>query len=405
MEEFLQILRTSLDERSFVSLTLSRPVRADDQSPRRVVVRPVEIRGQLQWQWTSTLARREQHENLDACRLVDRVAGSLRTVFRHAHLFTASADVSLRIDSSGRGRLAKSPPSKSPGASMPHDRPKNYLIPEGRPCAFLHELGVMTAEGRVHRARQAKFRQINRFLEFVQDIMPHLPPSGPLEVVDFGCGLSYLTFALHYLLTAVHERTVHLVGVDQNAEVIGRCRETCRRLGWRGLEFVAMPITALPAERKAHLTVSLHACDTATDDALAQSVRLGADVILAAPCCQHELAPQLEGEALVLLTRHGILRERLAALATDALRGALLEQAGYRTSVIEFIETEHTPKNLLLRGVRAEGRDSSDRKSQEIARLKALLGVKRMRLEELLIGAASGTSSRTERGSGMRTVR
>ncbi|MGD9856663.1 MAG: SAM-dependent methyltransferase [Planctomycetaceae bacterium] len=385
MEEFLRLLQQSLDEGSFASLILSkRRGTPDGQRAKRIAVRPVEVRGQRRWQWTGELARQVHHDNLDAEQLIDRVANVLGASYRHAHLFTSAADVSLRFDKSGRSRITTSPPTKTAPANTRHDRKKAYLIPEGRPCRFLEELDVMTADGRVHRSRQSKFRQINRFLEFVQDIIPHLPAAGPLEVIDFGCGLSYLTFALHHLLTAVHLRDVRMVGIDQNRQVIDRCMETCRRLGLKDLEFVAQPITALSENRKVHLAVALHACDTATDDALAQAVRRHADVILAAPCCQHELAPQLNGGALALLIQHGILRERLAAMATDALRAAVLEQCGYRSQIVEFIETEHTPKNLLLRAVRKDAHSPDPRQTDRITDLKVLLGIHRMRLENLL---------------------
>src|SRR5690606_16807174 len=223
-----------------------------------------------------------------------------------------------------------------------------------------------------------------------EDVYDELPADGPLEVVDFGCGLSYLTFALHHLLRVIHGRDVRIRGIDQNPALIDRCRRTADELELKGLEFLHGEIAALPPHEPAgdvptagpatpHLAVSLHACDTATDDALAAAVRMGAKVILAAPCCQHELFTQLESDPLQLLTRHGILKERFAALATDALRAAVLERAGYRTQVIEFIETEHTPKNLLLRAVRREQGDADPRLPERIAALKQLLGIDQTR--------------------------
>jgi SAM-dependent methyltransferase len=328
---------------------------------------------------------------------VRRLADLFGATYRNAHLFTADADIAARITKSGACQLTRSPPSRQASAvNHEHNRQKQYLISEGTPCPFLIALEIMTAAGHVRQARQAKFRQINRYLEFIEDVYDELPADGPLEVVDFGCGLSYLTFALHHLLSVTHERDVRIRGIDQNPAVIDRCRRTADELNLEGLQFLRGEIAALaPTETggddaiasgptAVHLAVSLHACDTATDDALAAAVQMGAKVILAAPCCQHELFTQLDSEPLVLLTRHGILKERFAALATDALRAAVLEQAGYRTQVIEFIETEHTPKNLLLRAVRRDHGAADPRLPARIESLKQLLGIQQTRLESLL---------------------
>ena len=223
---------------------------------------------------------------------------------------------------------------------------------------FLVELGVMTREGKVRAPRYDKFRQVNRFLELVEDVLPALPP-GPLRIVDFGSGKSYLTFALHHLLTSVHGRAVEIVGLDLKPEVVARCEELARRLGADGLRFELGDIGGYDELAGVDLVVSLHACDTATDHALDRAVRAGAPVILAVPCCQHELLPQLCRPALDPLLRHGTLRERFAAEVTDAARAQLLGAVGYDVQVLEFVELEHTPKNVLLRAVARPGRNTA----------------------------------------------
>jgi hypothetical protein len=242
----------------------------------------------------------------------------------------------------------------------------------------------MTAQGQVKQSRQKKFRQINRYLEIVKDVVPSLPAAGVLKIVDFGCGLSYLTFALHYLFTEVCGREVDLLGIDQNEHVINRCRVISDQLRLRGIHFSTNRIEDA-GEGHVDLAVSLHACDTATDAALSWSVRAGAHVILAAPCCQHELARQVSAPQLDVLLRHGILKERFSSLATDGLRASALEAAGYRTSVLEFIDLEHTPKNLLLRGVR---RDDPQRQAAALAEyqsLKSFLGCGTLATDAVLI--------------------
>ncbi|MCC7422208.1 MAG: SAM-dependent methyltransferase [Planctomycetaceae bacterium] len=346
-------------------MTLSRPVSPNPAT--RVGVRPVEVAGGLQFQFAFREGTQERHENHAGEAAVERILSLFPSMFAAANLFTVEADYAAEMRSEGKLRVRRGPPTRRPPVELSHNRTKRYTIPEGVPCPFLVEIGVMTAAGRVRADRQHKFRQINRYLEFVEDILPDLPAEGPLHVVDFGCGKSSLTFAVHHLLTAIHGREVRMLGLDRNPSVIETCRGIAGRLHCDGLEFAVGDIAQHEATERVHLAISLHACDTATDFTLAKAIGWKADVILAVPCCQHELAPQLRSDNLEPLLRHGILRERFASLATDALRAACLEAAGYRTQVIEFIDLDHTPKNLLLRATRR--RDCSE---QELSRQKHL---------------------------------
>ncbi|MBC7819427.1 MAG: SAM-dependent methyltransferase [Planctomycetaceae bacterium] len=243
----------------------------------------------------------------------------------------------------------------------------------------------MTPSGQVKAAKQAKFRQVNRFLEFVDDVLPELPQAGALRIIDFGCGKSYLTFALHYLLTELRGREVDIIGLDLKAEVVRDCQRIAENLGCHGLQFEVGDIAGYAAPGVVDMSVSLHACDTATDAAIAQAVRWQAKVILAVPCCQHEVFGLLPDDSLPGLLRHGILKERFAALATDALRAALLEAVGYRTQVVEFIDLEHTPKNLLLRAVRTDF--PATEATERYERLKAQLGLREFELERRLFAS------------------
>jgi len=221
----------------------------------------------------------------------------------------------------------------------------------------------------VLKSRYDKFRQVNRFLELVDDVVPALPAEGPLRIVDFGCGRSYLTFALHHLLTELRGREVELVGIDLKADVVADCVALAERLGSRGLRFEQGDIAGFDAGGDVDLVVSLHACDTATDEALAQAVRWRAAVILAVPCCHQEALRQLQPPAdLGPLLRHGLMRERFASLATDGLRAQLLELAGYRTQLVEFVDLEHTPKNVLIRATRGRAAGADVRAAYESMR-------------------------------------
>lgn len=395
LTEFLDLLRESLARDACWGFVLSQPSCGVGGSPataeselvqasrphHKLTARPIELSGERRYQLAERRGKQEFHQNLNADELQTRIMSEFGESFEQADLFTPDADYSARVIRKDVARVTRRKPSKS-APTLTHDRGKQYLIPEGRPCPFLAEIGVMTPAGQVKAAKQAKFRQVNRFLEFVDDVLPELPAKGVLRVIDFGCGKSYLTFALHYLLTELRGREVEIIGLDLKTEVVLDCQRIAERLGCRGLRFEVGDIAGYAASGPVDLSVSLHACDTATDAAIAQAVRWQAQVILAVPCCQHEVFGLLSDDSLPGLLRHGILKERFAALATDALRAALLETVGYRTQVIEFIDLEHTPKNLLLRAVRTDRPNSESRERYE--QLKTQLGLRDFALERLL---------------------
>jgi len=354
--DVVALVRELVGDGSLTGASLSRPQRSDPSRPSRVAVVPVTIGGSLRYRFTAHQNTRSKDENLAPEAAIERLTHLLATEFRQGLLQSTEADWQVLV-SGKEARILRRPPSR-PTAALAHDRVKRRLLPEGTPVPFLVELGVMTREGKVRAPRYDKFRQVNRFLELVEDVLPSLP-AGPLRIVDFGSGKSYLTFALHHLLTVVHEREVEIVGLDLKAEVVDHCEALARKLSAHGLRFEVGDIGGYKGLAGIDLVVSLHACDTATDDALDRAVRAGAPVILAVPCCQHELLPQLANAALGPLLRHGTLRERFAAEVTDAARAQLLGAVGYDVQVIEFIELEHTPKNVLLRAVARPGRDTA----------------------------------------------
>jgi len=384
--DFLQQLRQSVRDGSFIHLVLSRPRGgASDSEVSKVSVRPVELKSGSHLQFTETAGAQERHRNRDgdsACAEIESLFGS---TFRHGHLYTTACDLTAKVKGDGV-RLPRSKPSrKQPSSSeSAHDRTKQYLIPEGTPCAFLAEIGVMTADGKVKSAKYDKFRQINRFLEFVEDILDELPGAGLLRIVDFGCGKSYLTFALHWLLTERHQREVDIRGLDLKVEVIRNCSSIAKRLGCEGLSFEVGSIESCQPTTEIDMTVSLHACDTATDAALGKAVEWNSKVILAVPCCQHELSQRLVPELLPPVQRHGILRERFASLATDSLRALALEVLGYRAQIVEFIDMDHTAKNLLIRAVLRSSTRNVETEIAEYRDLRANFGPGPIALETSL---------------------
>ncbi|MGE5691993.1 MAG: class I SAM-dependent methyltransferase [Pseudomonadota bacterium] len=366
-----EVVARLVEDETLTHATLSGPRRRGDETPRRLTIRPVLVRGERRYQWTSHYATRTADENLTGDETRARLVELLGREYRQGLLHAPDAD--YQVLAGGRSaRVLERPPTRA-RADLAHDRRKRRVLEEGEPVPFLVELGVMTPDGRVRARRQDKFRQVNRFLELVEDVLPALPDRDPLRVVDFGSGRSYLTFALHHLLAAHHGRRVELLGLDLKPDVVAECAALAERLGAEGLRFEVGDIADADRADGVDLVVSLHACDTATDAALAKAVEWGAEVILAVPCCQHELLPQIDDATLAPLLRHGLLKERFAAEVTDAVRAQLLGLAGYDVQLVEFVALEHTPKNVLIRATRRPGRDTTTL-AREYAALKAALG-------------------------------
>lgn len=262
---------------------------------------------------------------------------------------------------------------------------KNYLIPEGNPVPFLIMTGVMTPEGKVISSRYDKFRQINRFLEFIDDILPSVlkqkEDNEPVRIADFGCGKSYLTFAVHYLLTEIRHIPCEIEGLDLKKDVIEYCNKIASDLNLQGIRFSTGDISDYSGEKAPDIVITLHACDTATDYALEYAVSKKAGAVLSVPCCQHEVNTQLQkkekpvsDEAMAPLLKWGIIREKFSSLVTDVLRGEYLEKSGYSVQMLEFIDMEHTPKNILIRAVRKQGPENQEAEKEALS-LSGALGI------------------------------
>ncbi|HEY7379657.1 MAG TPA: SAM-dependent methyltransferase [Gaiella sp.] len=366
MSDVADLVSELVQSGTLTGATLSRPRRADPDGVRRITVDPVLVAEGERYRVRRHFATRTTDELLTPAAAGELMLSLVGATFRQALLHGPSADWQVLAGGRGEPRVLRRPPTR-PTVSLAHDRVKHRVLEEGTPAPYLVELGVQTPDGKVRARRRDKFRQVNRFVELVEDVLPALPQGGRLRVVDFGSGRSYLTFALHDLLTRIHARDVDVVGLDLKADVVRECELLARRLDARGLRFEVGDIASFASLDGVDLVVSLHACDTATDDALARAVAARARVILAVPCCQHELLHQLASRPLSPLLEHGTLRERFAAEVTDAARARLLELAGYDVQVVEFVPLEHTPKNVLLRAVRR----SRSRTSQARSRLAA----------------------------------
>ena len=351
---FRQILSCDL-----MQMTLSSTM--DSKRAEKVKVRPVLIKDELLFQETLYRGKQVFHENLGGDEMAVRLANYMEGLFRQAQIMCTGEDITVLVSKKGRVTVKRRSKCtteiwKQTAPNLSHDRTKRYILPDGEPVDFLVLLGVQTPDGRVVKARYDKFRQINRYLEFIEDILDKLPSDRTIRIIDFGCGKSYLTFAMYYYLHVLQGRNIHVTGLDLKADVIKNCNALAEELDYGELHFEQGDISSFRSEEDSvDMVVSLHACDKATDYALEKAVKWGAQVILAVPCCQHELNGQISCQALEPVLKYGIIKERMAALITDALRADLLEQQGYDTQILEFIDMEHTPKNLMIRAVKGKG--------------------------------------------------
>ena len=347
-----------------VKLVLSAPTR--ESTLRRVTVQRL---GET-WQAETLTATQAFHQTLGQQELRELVCRTLRDSLSQLHAWDKTHEYAVRVTAKGRVLQTRRPCASAPAVRTQHDRQKNYLLPQGEDIPALVDMGIFTKDGRVAAPMDDKYRQINRFVELVDDALSALPDRGdrPFTVLDFGCGKSYLTFVLYHYFTRVRGLPVRMVGLDLKQDVITRCNETARRYGYDGLRFELGDINGYDIDCPVDMVVTLHACDTATDHALFHAVRWEVPLILSVPCCQHEVNGQIKAKELSLLTHYGIVKERFSALLTDALRANLLVCCGYRTQLLEFVDFAHTPKNLLIRAVRG--------KVPQTARDKALQEVK-----------------------------
>ena len=354
----LQSLFTDCLNETLIRVILSNPSSKDGVI--KICARPMLKNKLLLFQIEEYTKTQVFHKNLTAGDAGSYLTGKLSSdtssqtaSFKNALVETKSFTANVLVSKKGTITIKKkmNTSAKQPKISLSHNRKKKYILEEGIPVPFLIDLGVMTQNGNIVNAHYDKFRQINRFLEYIEDILPSLPTGRELRILDFGCGKSYLTFAIYYYLKVLKGYPVRITGLDLKEDVIRHCNELAVKYGYDKLEFLCGDIAYYDGCSQVDMVVTLHACDTATDYALAKAVGWGAKVILSVPCCQHELNKQMKNDLLSPVLHYGILKERMAALITDGLRAQILEANGYRTQILEFIDMAHTPKNLLIRAV------------------------------------------------------
>ena len=335
-----------------VEIILSGRKQKTQDGASKIKIRPVKIKNKVVFQASEYVGKQVIHSNLKKEELRDYVNDNLVQNFKQGQFAYVDGDGQVLCGSKGNMTVKyKKNVNAREQKSLEHNKRKQYILEEGKPVGFLIDLGVMTKEGKIITSKYDKFKQINRFLEFIEDILPQLSDGKEQTIIDFGCGKSYLTFAMYYYLRELKGLDIRIIGLDLKKDVIMHCNLLARKYGYNKLNFYVGDIADYKDVTSVDMVVTLHACDTATDYALAKAVKWGAKVILSVPCCQHEANAQIESDDMEPVLKYGILKERISSILTDAVRAGRLEEAGYQTQLLEFIDMEHTPKNILIRGV------------------------------------------------------
>ena len=374
MEDLQKILELDLNI-DFISATISGA--REKSGTVKIKIRPVEKKGELLFQCEEFRNNQAFHHNLKAEEAIKYIQEQMQH-FRQLQMETRQEKVQVMVSKKGKMTISR---KKQTGCvkeiDRSHNRAKNYILEEGRKVPFLQDLGVMTQSGEIVRTKMDKFRQINRFLEFIEDILPQLPKDREVTILDFGCGKSYLTFAMYYYLHELKKYDIRIIGLDLKTEVINNCNKLAEKYGYEKLRFLEGNIADYTGVDEVDMVVTLHACNTATDFALAKAVGWNAKVILSVPCCQHEVNEQIHNDTLDTIFSYGLIKERMAALVTDAMRAEYLKREGYDTQILEFIDMEHTPKNILIRAVYTGKKGQNDeaiRACEEMLHIRPTLG-------------------------------
>ena len=366
---FESLIRDLFETEVVLRIIFSSPYKKDKDSFSKVQLKPYMSDDVVQYQLTYFFANRVVHSNLSKEDAINEVAVLISKVFKQALFTCKDKEYHLLSNKSGKVTVIQKDIAVTKNDRLTHDREKQYIIRDNIVVPFLVELGVMNVNGKVLNDKYDKFKQINRFIEFVDDIVEELDHSKTINIIDFGCGKSYLTFAIHYYLTEVKKYRVNIVGLDLKENVIKDCNEVVKKYNMKGICFKVGDIKDYK-EKQVDMVVTLHACDTATDYALYNAIKWNAKVILSVPCCQHEVNKQIKASKLDGLTEYGIIKERLSALITDVSRAELLQMNGYKTQLLEFIDISHTPKNLLIRAIKKDRNINKNKYKKQLDELK-----------------------------------
>ncbi len=310
------------------------------------------------------------HENIDISVLKEKLLEYISSNYRQVSAWSNESTFDLKISKKGKILFNKKKSDNKKIVNKSHNKEKNYILKEGMLIQPLIDLGIFTKEGKIVNSKYDKYKQINRFVEIIDDEIKK-NDFRELTVLDFGCGKSYLTFVLYYYFIEIKKINVKMIGLDLKTDVIKKCNEIAKKYNYENLHFELGDINGFKYNNKVDMVITLHACDTATDYALYNAIKWNSKMIFSVPCCQHEFNHQMESQSLSILTKYGIVQERIAALMTDSVRANLLESVGYKTQLLEFIDIAHSPKNILIRA--SKGNISKDKKEKALCEVKNLL--------------------------------
>lgn len=373
MEKLYQTIERLLTENLY-QIIISNP--RNKEGSFKIKIRPIMIKESLLFQETVFAGTRVLHDNFEDKDILERILSYMREDFKQLEAESRREKVTVLVSKKGKVTIKQQKFQNKEEGQLPdlsHNRRKKYILEEGKAVPFLIDLGVQTKEGKIVRAKYDKFKQINRYLEFVEDILPVFAKQDSIHIIDFGCGKSYLTFALYYYLHELKGYEASITGLDLKADVIEHCSSLAAQYGYESLCFKKGDIAEFEGPQAVDMVVTLHACDTATDYALKKALDWNAKVIFSVPCCQHEVNQQIYNKELAPVLKYGLLKERLSALITDGIRANLLEEMGYDTQILEFIDMEHTPKNILIRAVK-----KGDKEAREAFSGKQKTGIKEL---------------------------
>ena len=381
IEKFLNRVAEAAEQSTLVKMTLSKPAQKHDEL-RNVYVKPVLIKEKRLFAFTYHYERRDEVKNYDATQMLDMLREMVPNHFLNAVLFTVSEDVTLLVSGKGKATIQTKKVQECREQNLEHDKQKARLVNPAN--SWWYQLGLTTREGKITADMQHKFKQIYKYAEIVESLIKPMKFEGTVHIADMGAGKGYLTFALYELLTQRLNLDVDIKGVEIRPDLVLKINEIIKANDLKGLEFVESSIEAYHPE-KLDVLIALHACNTATDDAIASGIKTGAELIVCAPCCHKQIRLEMERSGRFdAITRYGIFLERQAVMITDTIRALILEYFGYKTQVMEFIEMEHTPKNVLLVGRRTSKGTKDPKILQQIADLKARYGIGRHYLEVAL---------------------
>ncbi|MCX5773227.1 MAG: SAM-dependent methyltransferase [Fusobacteria bacterium] len=359
MEEEKITLLVSSEFDKCIKIILSQP-KSKIGKYKRIVVNYI---GELKkFQFEKYTETQVFHENIDPDSIKQKIETLFFSEFSQLNIWTEQTHYHYILNIKGKVNVSKKKLEKKIEILEKNNREKRYILEEGIKIAPLIDLGILTSEGKIVNKQFDKFKQVNRFIEQIDDAISKYP-SKEIKIVDFGCGKSYLTFILYYYLTEIKGKTAYITGLDLKEDVIKKCNLTAEKYGYVNLKFLVGDIESFKSEDCIDMVISLHACDTATDYAIYHAISWGAKMIFSIPCCQHELNFQMEAKSS-LIGRYGLLKEKFCSLATDTLRGALLEYNGYQTQMLEFVDLSHSPKNILIRAIKQEREISQEQKEK-----------------------------------------